>query len=132
MHSDRAYVAQAVEAGAKGYLLKESAGPELIEAISAVTAGKTFFSPPIAQVVFDDYVRRLSIRVATDPYDRLSEREREVLQLVAEGRSSKDIADLLSISASTVETHRAHVLRKLGLHNTAEVARYATRRGIVQ
>jgi DNA-binding NarL/FixJ family response regulator len=132
MHSERAYVAQAVEAGAKGYILKESAGAELVEAISAVTAGRSFFSPSIAQVVFDDYVRRLSDRDLTDPYDRLSEREREILQLVAEARSSKEIADILSISTATVETHRTHILRKLGLHNTVEIARYATRRGIVQ
>ena len=131
MHSDQAYVTQAVQAGARGYLLKESAGSELIAAIAAVAAGKTFFSPAIAQVVFDDYVRSLSERGITDRYDALSEREREVLQLVAEGKSSKEIADVLSISPATVETHRTHLLQKLGLRNTAEVVRYAARRGIV-
>jgi DNA-binding NarL/FixJ family response regulator len=132
MHSDQAYVTQAVQAGARGYLLKDSAGAELIEAIRAVAAGKTFFSPTVAQVVFDDYVRSLTDRGITDRYDALSEREREVLQLVAEGRSSKEIADVLSISPATVETHRTHVLQKLGLRNTAEVVRFAARRGIVQ
>jgi DNA-binding NarL/FixJ family response regulator len=132
MHSDQAYVTQAVQAGAKGYLLKESAAAELIEAVSALAAGKTFFSPAIAQVVFDDYTRRLHEKGVLDPFDSLTEREREVLQLVAEGRSSKEIADVLTISATTVETHRAHILQKLGLHNTVEVVRYATRRGIVQ
>jgi two-component system, NarL family, response regulator NreC len=132
MHSDQAYVTQAVQAGARGYLLKESAGSELIAAIAAIAAGKSFFSPPVAQVVFDDYVRSLTARGITDRYDALSEREREVLQLVAEGRSSKEIADLLSISPATVETHRTHVLQKLGLRNTAEVVRFAARRGIVQ
>jgi DNA-binding NarL/FixJ family response regulator len=131
MHSDQAYVTQAVQAGARGYLLKESAAAELIEAIAAVAAGKSFFSPAVAQVVFDDYVRSLAEKGITDPYDSLSEREREVLQLVAEGRSSKEIAELLSISPATVETHRAHVLQKLQLHNTVEVVRYATRRGII-
>ena len=131
MHSDQAYVTQAVQAGAKGYILKESAAAELIEAISALASGKSFFSPAVAQVVFDDYTRRLIEKGITDPYDSLSEREREVLQLVAEGRSSKEIAELLSISAATVETHRAHLLQKLGLHNTVEVVRYAARRGIV-
>lgn len=131
MHSDQAYVTQAVQAGARGYLLKESAGSELIAAIAAVVAGKTFFSPAVAQVVFDDYVRSLTQRGITDRYDALSEREREVLQLVAEGKSSKEIADVLSISPATVETHRAHLLQKLGLRNTAEVVRYAARRGIV-
>ncbi|HEY6509619.1 MAG TPA: response regulator transcription factor [Vicinamibacterales bacterium] len=132
MHSDQAYVTQAVQAGARGYLLKDSAAAELIEAIAAVSAGKSFFSPAVAQVVFDDYVRSLTDKGITDPYDSLSEREREVLQLVAEGRSSKEIAELLSISPATVETHRAHLLQKLRLHNTVEVVRYATRRGIIQ
>jgi len=131
MHSDQAYVTQAVHAGARGYVLKDSAGEELIEAIATVAAGGTFFSPAVAQVVFDDYVRGLSDRGIYDRYDLLSDREREVLQLVAEGRSSKEIADLLSISPATVETHRTHVLQKLGLRNTAEVVRYAARRGIV-
>ena len=131
MHSDQAYVTQAVQAGARGYLLKESAGSELIAAIAAVVAGKSFFSPAVAQVVFDDYVRSLTERGITDRYDALSEREREVLQLVAEGKSSKEIAVVLSISPATVETHRAHLLQKLGLRNTAEVVRYAARRGIV-
>ena len=132
MHSEQAYVTQAVQAGARGYLLKESAGAELIEAIAAVAAGRSYFSPSVAQVVFDDYVRSLTERGITDRYDALSEREREVLQLVAEGRSSKEIAEVLSISPATVETHRTHVLQKLGLRNTAEVVRYAARRGIVQ
>lgn len=132
MHSDQAYVTQAVQAGARGYLLKESAGAELLEAIAAVAAGKSYFSPAVAQVVFDDYVKTLSEKGITDPYDLLSEREREVLQLVAEGRSSKEIAELLSISPATVETHRAHLLQKLRLHNTVEVVRFATRRGIIQ
>jgi two-component system, NarL family, response regulator NreC len=131
MHSDQAYVTQAVQAGARGYLLKESAGSELISAIAAVAAGKSFFSPVVAQVVFDDYVRGLTERGITDRYDALSEREREVLQLVAEGKSSKEIADVLTISPATVETHRTHVLQKLGLRNTAEVVRFAARRGIV-
>lgn len=131
MHSDQAYVTQSVHAGARAYVLKESAGDELIEAISTVASGGTFFSPAVAQVVFDDYVRGLADRGIHDRYDLLSEREREVLQLVAEGRSSREIGDLLSISPATVETHRTHVLQKLGLRNTAEVVRYAARRGIV-
>ena len=131
MHSDQAYVTQAVQAGARGYILKESAGSELMAAIAAVVAGKSFFSPAVAQVVFDDYVRSLTQRGITDRYDALSEREREVLQLVAEGKSSKEIAVVLSISPATVETHRTHLLQKLGLRNTAEVVRFAARRGIV-
>lgn len=132
MHSDQAYVTQAVQAGARGYVLKEAAGAELIEGIAALASGKSYFSPAVAQVVFDDYLRGLTDRGITDPFESLSEREREVLQLVAEGRSSKEIADVLSISPTTVETHRAHLLQKLGLHNTVEVVRYAARRGIIQ
>lgn len=131
MHSDQVYVTQAIQAGARGYLLKESAGAELLEAIATLAAGKSYFSQAVAQVVFDDYVKTLTEKGITDPYDALSEREREVLQLVAEGRSSKEIAELLSISPATVETHRAHLLQKLRLHNTVEVVRYATRRGII-
>lgn len=131
MHHDQAYVTQAVQAGARGYLLKDSAGTELLEAVAAVAAGKSFFSSSVAEAMLDDYVRSLADRGILDRHDALSEREREVLQLVAEGRSSKEIADLLSISPATVETHRAHLLQKLGLKNTAEVVLYAARRGIV-
>jgi two-component system, NarL family, response regulator NreC len=131
MHSDQAYVTQAVQAGAKGYVLKESVGADIIQAVAALAAGKTFFSPLVAEVMLDDYVRSLTEKGIYDRYDALSSREREVLQLVAEGRSTKEIADLLSISTATVETHRAHVLQKLDLKNTAGVVLFAARRGIV-
>jgi DNA-binding NarL/FixJ family response regulator len=130
MHADEAYVIQAVRAGARGYLLKDSAGPDLIGAVAAVAAGKSFFSPPIARVVLDDYARRLGEK-GMDRYDALSEREREIFQLVAEGHSTKAIAELLSVSPTTVETHRAHILQKLGIHNTAELVLYAVRRGVI-
>ena len=130
MHADEAYVTQAVRAGARGYLLKDSAGADLIGAIAAVAAGKSFFSPPIAKVVLDDYARRLGEK-GQDRYDALSEREREIFQLVAEGHSTKEIAELLSVSPTTVETHRAHILHKLDIHNTAELVRYAVRRGVI-
>ena len=130
MHADAAYVAQAVRAGASGYLLKDSAAADLIGAIAAVAAGKSFFSPPIAKVVLDDYARRLADK-GQDRYDSLSPREREIFQLVAEGRSTKVIADLLSVSPATVETHRAHILQKLDIHNTAELVLYAVRRGVI-
>lgn len=131
MHSDQAYVTQAVKAGARGYVLKDSAGADIIQAVSALMAGKSYFSPPVAELMLDDYVRNLTEKGILDRYDALSEREREVLQLVAEGRSTKEIAELLSISVATVETHRAHVLQKLDLKNTAGVVLYAARRGIV-
>jgi two-component system response regulator NreC len=131
MHSDQAYVTQSVAAGARGYLLKESAGAELIEAVGAVSSGRSFFSPSVAEVMLDDYVRGLSKKGILDRYELLSEREREVLQLVAEGRSTKEIAELLFISVATVETHRTRILQKLDLKNTAGVVLFAARRGII-
>ena len=131
MHSDEAYITQALQAGAKGYLLKDSADVDLIRAITDVAAGRSFFSPAVAKVMLDDYVRHHADKGITDRYDALSEREREVFQLIAEGHSNKEIADLLSISPATVETHRAHIFQKLDLHNTAEVVLYAVRRGVI-
>ena len=130
MHADEAYVTQAVRAGARGYLLKDSAASDLIGAIAAVAEGKSFFSSPIAKVVLDDYARRLAEK-GRDRYDALSSREREIFQLVAEGHSTKAIAELLSVSPTTVETHRAHILEKLDIHNTAELVLYAVRRGVI-
>ena len=131
MHSDEAYITQALQAGARGYLLKDSAGTDLIDGVAAVAAGKSFFSPAVAKVMLDDYVRRLADKGIVDRYDSLSEREREIFQLVAEGHSNKEIADLLSVSPSTVETHRAHIFEKLDVHNTAELVLYAVRRGVI-
>ena len=105
---------------------------DLIRAVAAVAQGKSFFSPGVAKVLLDEYVRQLSERGITDRYDALSEREREVFQLVAEGYSSKEIAALLQISPATVETHRAHVMEKLALHSTAELVLYAVRKGIIR
>lgn len=131
MHRADAYVAQALKAGAKGFLLKDSAGKDLIQAISAVAAGKSYFSPAVAELMCDDYARRAADASVTDGYDTLSEREREVFQLVAEGYTNKEVAELLSISPATVETHRARILDKLGVHNTAELVLYAVRRGVI-
>jgi DNA-binding NarL/FixJ family response regulator len=131
MHSDEAYILQALEAGARAYLLKDSADTDLIRGIEAAVGGKSFFSPSVAKVMLDDYVRRLTQRGLTDRYDTLSEREREIFQLIAEGNSNKAIAELLSVSPATVETHRAHILQKLDVHNTAELVLYAVRRGVI-
>jgi DNA-binding NarL/FixJ family response regulator len=131
MHSDEAYVTQALQAGAIGYLLKDSAGKELIRAVAAVSIGKSFFSPAVARLMLNDYVRRVAGNVVTDRYDSLSEREREIFQLVAEGHTNKEVAQLLSISPATVETHRANILQKLDVHNTAELVLYAVRRGVI-
>jgi two-component system, NarL family, response regulator NreC len=131
MHSDEAYITQALQAGAKGYLLKDSADTDLIRAIADIAQGRSFFSPAVAKVMLDDYVRHLAGKGIVDRFDALSEREREIFQLVAEGHSNKEIADLLSISPATVETHRAHILQKLDLHSTAEIVLYAVRRGVI-
>ena len=131
MHADEAYITQALQAGARGYLLKDSADTDLIRGVGAVAAGKSFFSPAVASVMLDDYVRHLADKGIVDRYDSLSEREREIFQLVAEGHSNKEIADLLSVSPTTVETHRSHILQKLDVHNTAELVLYAVRRGVI-
>lgn len=132
MHADEAYVIQILQAGATGYLLKDSADVDLIQAVAAVAAGKSFFSPAIARVMLDDYVRQLADKGVTDRYDSLSAREREIFQLIAEGHTNKAIAALLSVSPSTVETHRAHIMEKLDLHSAAEIVLYAVRRGVIR
>lgn len=131
MHSDEAYVTRALQAGAKGYMLKDSAGKDLLKGVAAVAAGQAFFSPSVAKLMLDDYVRRVSGTGVADRYETLSEREREIFQLVAEGRTNKEVAEVLEISPATVETHRAHILQKLDIHNTAELVLYAVRRGII-
>jgi len=131
MHAEEAYVTQALKAGARGYLLKDSADVDLIRGVVSVTAGKSFFSPSVAKVMLDEYVRHLTEKGVSDRLETLSGREREIFQLVAEGHSNKQIADLLCISPATVETHRAHVLQKLDVHNTAELVLYAVRRGVI-
>jgi two-component system response regulator NreC len=131
MLSNEAYIIEALRAGAKGYLLKDSVDVDLVRGIRAVAEGKSFFSPAVAKVMLDDYVRQMAERGITDRYDLLSEREREVFQLIAEGRANKEIADLLFISVSTVETHRAHIMEKLDLHSVAEIVLYAVRKGVI-
>lgn len=131
MYSDEAYVNQMLQAGAAGYLLKESADVDLIQAVSAVSKGKSFFSPGVARVMLDDYVRQLAEKGITDRYESLSAREREIFQLIAEGKTNKEIAALLSISPSTVETHRARIMEKLDLHSAAEIVLYAVRKGVI-
>jgi len=131
MYPDEAYVTQMLKAGATGYLLKDSADVDLLEAVQAVSQGKSFFSPAVARLMSDDYARQRGEN-AVDRYESLSEREREIFQLVAEGRTNKEIAALLFISPSTVETHRARIMEKLDLHSAAEIVLYAVRRGVVR
>ncbi len=131
VHSDETYLVRALSAGAKGYLLKDSAESDLIRAVEAVSAGRTFFSPAIAQTLLEDYMRRLQQQGLQDSYDLLTEREKEVLQLLAEGKSNKEAAALLNLSLYTVETHRSNLMQKLNLHNTAEIVLYAVRKKII-
>jgi len=131
MHSDEGYVLRALKAGAKGYLLKDSAESDLIEAIKAVSEGKAFFSPEISKILVEDYVRDMRKRGAEDSYELLTSREREILHLLAEGKSNKDIATLLDLSLYTVETHRRNLQDKLNLHSLAELILYAVRKGVI-
>jgi len=131
MYDDEAYVAQALKAGATGYLLKDSADVNLLQAVSDVSQGKSFFSPSIARLVLDDF-RRPRGEGQIDRYESLSDREREIFQLIADGKVNKEIAGTLGISLSTVETHRAHIMEKLNVHSAAEIVLYAVRRGIVR
>lgn len=131
MHSDESYVIRSLKAGARAYLLKDSAEADLIAAIQAITEGKSYFSSAIRDLLKEDYMRRLSEADAEDTYELLTTREREVLQLVAEGKSNKDVANLLNLSLYTVETHRTHILQKLNLHSVPELILYAVRKGII-
>ncbi len=131
MYSDESYVVQMLEAGAKGYLLKDSADTDLVEAVLAVSNGKSFFSPLISKILLDEYVRQLQEKGISDRYELLTEREREILQLIAEGKTSREIAELLNLSTSTVDTHRGHIMEKLDLHNPYEVVLYAVRKGLI-
>ncbi len=132
VHSDETYVLRALTAGAKAYLLKDSAEDDLIRAVRAVAQGRPFFSPAISQALLEDYMRYLQQRNLQDSYELLTEREKEVLQLLAEGKSNKEAAALLDVSPYTVETHRTRLMQKLGLHNTAEIVLYAVRKKIIQ
>jgi two-component system response regulator NreC len=131
MHSDESYITRALAAGARAYLLKDATDEDLLPAVRTVAAGKPFFSPAVTAVLVEDYMRQLRARGLTDSYLLLTDREKEVLQLLAEGRSNKEVATLLDLGLSTVETHRANLMQKLNLHNTAEIVLYAVRKGII-
>jgi two-component system response regulator NreC len=131
MHSDEDYLLSALNAGAKGYLLKDSAEADVVRAVQSVTKGAPFFSPEIAKTLLEDYMRFLQQRNLQDSYELLTEREKETLQLLAEGKSNKEVATLLNVSVHTVDTHRTHLMQKLNLHNTAEIVLYAVRKKII-
>jgi two-component system, NarL family, response regulator NreC len=131
MHSDEVYVLKALKVGARAYLLKDSAEHDLISAVTAVSEGKSFFSPAISRMLVEDYVRQMQERKLEDSYDLLTTRERELLQLLAEGKNNKDVATRLNLSLHTVETHRSNIFHKLNLHSGAELILYAIRKGVI-
>ncbi|HUK16482.1 MAG TPA: response regulator transcription factor [Bryobacteraceae bacterium] len=131
MHSDEGYVLKALKAGARAYLLKDSAEYDLINAVKAVSEGKAFFSPAISKMLVEDYMRQMRERAVEDSYELLTTREREVLQLLAEGKNNKEVANVLNLSLYTVETHRSNIFQKLNLHSGAELILYAVRKGVI-
>jgi DNA-binding NarL/FixJ family response regulator len=131
MHSDETYITRTLAAGAKGYLLKENAEVDLSRAIEVVAQGKPFFSPAIASTLLEDYMRQMQERGVQDSYDLLTDREKEILQLLAEGKTNKDVANMLNLSTNTVETHRTRIMQKLDLHSAAEIVLYAVRKRII-
>jgi two-component system response regulator NreC len=132
MYRDETYILRALTAGARGYLLKDTAEDEIVPAVRAVIRGNTYFSPAISKTLLDDHIRYLQKRGLQDSYDLLTDREREVLQLLAEGRSNKEVANVLNLSLSTVETHRTNMMQKLNLHSSAEIVLYAVRKKLIQ
>ena len=132
MHADEGYVLRALKAGARAYILKNSAEADLIRAVRAVADGKSFFSPVISKMLLEDYVRQIRDKHVEDSYDLLTPREREILQLLAEGRTNKEVATLLHLSVYTVDAHRGNILQKLNLHGVPEMILYAVRKGIIQ
>jgi two-component system, NarL family, response regulator NreC len=131
MHHDESYVARALKAGARGYLLKDSLKADLLSAVLAVTEGRSFFSPKVSRILQEDYMRKLTGGDIEDSFDLLTDREREILQLVAEGRTNKEVASRLSLSVHTVDTHRGNILQKLNLHSVPELILYAVRKKII-
>jgi len=131
MYMDESYILRALDAGAKGYLIKDNADDELENAIRSVAAGRPFFSRAIADALLEDHVHVMRKNGVTESYDLLTEREREVLHLLAEGKSNKETAAVLNLSPYTIDTHRTNLMQKLGLHNTAEIVLYAVRNAII-
>jgi DNA-binding NarL/FixJ family response regulator len=132
MYSDDTYVFQLIKAGASGYVLKRAAATDLVQAIRAAHRGEAFLYPSVAKAVVADYLKRLEDGEGREAYDGLTEREKQILTLVAEGASNQDIAERLFISVKTVQTHRAHIMEKLGLHDRTQLVRYAIRKGLIE
>jgi two-component system response regulator NreC len=132
MHDTNEHIFQILQAGASGYLLKHTAPKELVQALRTIALGETYLSPSISKVVIEEYIRNAEAVMKYDHFDKLTNREREVLQLIAEGKSSPQIAAMLHISEKTVRNHRNHLMKKLDLHSIAELTRYAIRKGVIE
>ena len=132
MHENDEYVFQALRAGASGYMLKEAADTDLINALHVIQSGNFYLSPTAQSVMVGDYLQRVRAGEEKDSYSSLTEREREILKLVAEGFTNNQIAERLVISPKTVDTHRTHIMDKLNLHSRAELVKYAMRRGLLE
>ena len=131
MHDEEEYFYEVIRAGAMGYVLKDAAPTELVSGIRAVAEGKAFLTPRVTRILVNDYLKRIESGEKVPDYDGLTEREREVLKLIASGNTNQEIANLLHISVNTVQVHRTHVMEKLNLHNRTELVKYALRRGII-
>ncbi len=132
MHEEEDYLVRALSVGVRGYLLKDTAQLDLVRAVRSVAQRKAFFSPAIAKMMVDDFTRQMRKKGVVDSYELLTEREREILQLLAEGKSNKEAATVLNVSPYTIETHRNNLIQKLNLHNTAEIVLYAVRKKIIR
>jgi two-component system response regulator NreC len=131
MHKNEEYVLQSFQAGASGYILKEGAVEELVSAIRSIYADKSFLSPTVSKTLVDAYLRKMETGKTETPFDLLTDREREVLQLIAEGFTNREVAKQLFISVKTVEAHRAHIMQKLNIHDIAKLVKYAIQKGLV-
>lgn len=131
VHADECYLLNALKAGARGYVLKSSSEFEIVEAVRAVAQGKAYFSPKVSRILADEYIRYLGAHQVEDGYDLLTSRERQILQLLAEGQANKDIAEILDLSPTTVICHRQHIFQKLNFHTLAELILYSIRKGVI-
>lgn len=132
MHEDESYVFRLLRAGASGYVLKRAAAQDLVQAVRAAAKGEAFLYPSVARKVVEDYLKRVEMGEKRERYDGMTQREKEILTLIAQGLSNKQIGERLYISIKTVQTHRAHILEKLGLHDRTELVRYAIRKGLIE
>ncbi|MGC9998985.1 MAG: response regulator transcription factor [Bryobacteraceae bacterium] len=131
MHSDEGYVLRALKAGVKGYVLKASLESDILNAVRAVASGKAYFSPEISRIMAEEFTHEMRRKGVEDSYDLLSIREKEILQILATGKSNRQIAEMIHVSVATVETHRSNILQKLNLHSLPELILYAVRRGLI-